>query len=222
MGLLQDHTGNLRRLIIVLALLVVIPAAFLTWGEICTLPNEIWIHDEFAMSIRQNKHSAAKLSWLIFDEVSEQLALRGTSGIVILDFFERCEVDHCIVDSMYMVVQLEHRAACSWSDARFNHTFVSIDIADVESENAEISLEAIRQGMTDYHPLPNRFIEEIERVREQALQSVTRTEWLSHPELRFSYWWWWNGFWDINVRTATGKPLHSLKIDHPKAGQLGK
>ena len=222
MRVIRNRKLGLRRLAIIVATIAVTYSAFLTWQEICTLPNEIWVHDEFAMSIRQNKHSAAKLSWLVFDETSRQLAHHGTSSISWLDFTERCQAGDCTVTSFSITVQVKHRAACSWADNHFNHTAIEIDIIDLDTVSTEITLETIRAAWPDFHPLPNRFIQEIDWVRGHAIRKVADTESPYHPRLTSTtrYIWWLTGAWNVFIDRVSGTRL--LDIDHPRDGQMWK
>lgn len=204
-----------RSIVFAIALLVVAAMSLARAGN-CGIPDGLRFNEEFFESFRNHQHSAGDSAWILYMEVARQLAWHGTSDIQILDFVEHCQFDACSVQDFWMVMQFEHPAICSWASSRFNHTYISVRIDDVATPQADVTVTVIRQGHRGFQPLPDRFVAEIDQLRNIVRTSVTSAEWERYSSLRFSYHRWYGSEWDVYVSTMHRTQLRSLRIEHPR------
>ena len=203
----------------VIALIIVVAAGCTAWTGYCTQPEEVTLSNEITTFLQANRNKSVAVVSFLYREVSRELAWYGNSSLYFLSFSETCRTDNCSIVSLDMILEFEHHLACSWTRSRFNHSLVSVEVANFSMPNIETSISELRWGEGGYRPSPVSFVAEMAWVRNRALQTLPNYDRQRSQFVRLNYW----GIldddeefgWLMHVRLASTAESQSPRISHP-------
>lgn len=208
----------IRRILFVIAFIIVVAAGCGTWVDFCSQPEEIALPDEIIPLLQDNRDKSVEIISYLYRVVSRELAWHGNSSLYFLSFSEACRIDNCSIVSLDMILEFEHHLACSWATSRFNHSLVSVKVANFSVPHIETSISELRWGDGGYQPSPVSFVAEMAWVRNRALQTLPNYDRQRSQFVRLNYW----GIldddefdWLMHVRLASSAESQSPAISHP-------
>ena len=197
----------IRRVLFVIAFMIVVAAGCTVWDGTCALPHDLLFSDDFAPRVHDSLNSPGQVARLFFDEMARQLGWHGTSRVHEFKLTEVCENEVCFVEYISIDIEIEHLPICSWADNHYNHSLVTVTIDDFRTMEVEFAIETTRVSWGSYEQSSASFFAELERVQRRARLS---NRYYKRP-VRIKYNRYYGNFlpedeWNVGTATAGNGP----------------